>query len=99
MVYPLMAVAGSVDDTERIDMHKVILYTLPDCPECDRVKEKLTSEGVEFEEKSAAHLTSGIEHDMEAMVQLATQGMAAPVMLVDGRGVDSDRFFEDIKGE
>ena len=56
----------------------VIIYTLPDCPNCDRVKEILHLAGYEFEERDMS--------TPESLTELRFGGcfeMSAPVLQVD----------------
>jgi len=60
------------------------VWTLPDCPRCEKVKAALRARGEEFTERDIGKLWAGEDRDVEAMVQLALQGGAAPLVRREG---------------
>jgi hypothetical protein len=66
--------------------HRIVVYTMPDCPICDLIKTNVRV----TEERSIEDLASGKIHDREAMAQLQLQDQQAPVVIVDGFAVTLD---------
>ena len=61
------------------------VYTAPNCPRCDALKEKLNKKGIEFIERKGTRLSNpeadGDDIDIEAFVQLSMQNMVLPVQI------------------
>ena len=67
---------------------KVTLWTTDDCPKCEEAKALLAASGIEHEIRTGADLTSGAEQNADALVQLAMQDMAMPIIKVDNTYTD-----------
>lgn len=78
-------------------MQDVILWTLRDCPVCDRVKHCLPEGG--YTELDANALIDGTQKHPEAMVQLAMQDMQLPLVMVNGYFVDPHTFLKEHDSE
>lgn len=63
-------------------MRNVILWTQPNCPLCEQVKEVLS--GDHLEEHPVTELITGATRNDEALAQLAMQDMAVPLVMIDG---------------
>lgn len=62
-----------------------IIWTLPDCPNCDEVEKALRAEGYEIDERDGERLVKAPRRDeVGALAQLAEQGGTFPVVMVDG---------------
>lgn len=61
------------------------VWTLPDCPRCDKVKTALRSGGFHPVEKDLRRLRSGDEPDVDAMAHLVMTGETAPLVRVGER--------------
>ena len=59
-------------------MKQIIIWTIPDCPECERIKAMFS----DAEIRDLQPIMDGAEKDMEVITQLAMQNMAAPVVRV-----------------
>lgn len=60
----------------------IFIYTQENCPACEKLKSKLTTEGTKFVERDASRLKSledGI--DKEALVEASMQNMELPVVV------------------
>ena len=59
------------------------IYTSPDCPKCDALKERYKSQSTEFVERDSDRLKNPAHDrddiDVEAFVQLSMQNMVLPV--------------------
>ena len=59
------------------------IYTAPECPKCDSLKERYQSQGVEYVERDADRLKNPSHDrddvDIDAFVQLSMQNMVLPV--------------------
>ena len=59
------------------------IYTAPDCPKCESLKESYKTQSVEFVERDAERLKNPAldrdDIDIEAFVQLSMQNMVLPV--------------------
>ncbi len=59
------------------------IYTAPECPKCESLKEKYKADGVEYIERDAERLKTPTpdrdDIDVEAFVQLSMQNMVLPV--------------------
>ncbi len=59
------------------------IYTSPDCPKCDALKERYKAAETEYVERDADRLKNPAhdrdEIDVEAFVQLSMQNMVLPV--------------------
>lgn len=65
-------------------MGNVFVYTEAGCEECKKVKDDLQSQGVLFQERPAASLTSAgdkDEVDLEAMVEMQMQRGELPIVV------------------
>lgn len=72
-------------------MHAKI-WTQDDCPDCEEVKRVLGN--IIKEEVPADALTSGEERDVDAMVQLAMQNHALPLVKLDGEFIHPQEILE-----
>jgi len=77
---------------------KFIVYDMPDCTVCARVKAVLLEGGVPVEVRSLERLQRGEYKDIEAMTQLIIQGHKAPVVLGDGKPIDWSEVEEIANG-
>ena len=59
------------------------IYTAPDCPKCESLKESYKTQSVEFVERDAERLKNPAldrdDIDLEAFVQISMQNMVLPV--------------------
>ncbi|GAX62078.1 Pprimosomal protein N' (replication factor Y) - superfamily II helicase [Candidatus Scalindua japonica] len=59
------------------------IYTAPDCPKCESLKESYKMQSIEFVERDAERLKNPAHDrddiDIEAFVQLSMQNMVLPV--------------------
>ncbi len=59
------------------------IYTAPDCPKCESLKESYKTQSVEYVERDAERLKNPAldrdDIDIEAFVQLSMQNMVLPV--------------------
>jgi glutaredoxin len=59
------------------------IYTAPECPKCESLKDKYITQGVEYIERDADRLKNPAidrdDIDVEAFVQLSMQNMVLPV--------------------
>ena len=69
-----------------------VVWTLPDCPRCERVKQALRTGGVPVEVRDLRLLRSGEEPDVEAMTQLVMTGEEAPLVCIGGRFLDPEEI-------
>jgi len=74
------------------------LWTADDCQQCDQAKEQLKTAAVPFREIPADRLISGEIRNVDALTQLADQGMAAPVISINGRYVKPSDLADELKG-
>lgn len=70
------------------------IWTQEDCPLCDEAKQEIGSRA-HIEYKGEA-LIKGTHKDIEALTQLAMQGMALPVIRVDGLFVEPKNLKEHL---
>ena len=78
-------------------MKSAIVYSAPSCPRCSAAKNHLEALGYAVEERDAEGLTRGEFKDVEAMAELAVNGGALPVVVVDGRAVrEHDELYKNI---
>lgn len=71
-------------------MTKVIVYSTPSCPNCNMVKEFLTDNNVDFEEKNVADDRAAAKE----MIELSGQ-QGVPVIVVDDKiviGFDEEKL-------
>ena len=71
------------------DRIKAIVYGQEGCAECERIAYRLACQ-YDVEEVDIEELTSGARVDMDAMVQLAMQNNALPVINIGGVTVHKD---------
>ena len=64
---------------------KPVIYTQELCPLCAEIKAHF-GEG-NYKEKDAAKLMDGTDKNMDAMAQLAMQGMVLPLVEINGKWV------------
>lgn len=62
---------------------KAIIWTLPNCPNCEAEKTILVAEGYEVEERDGDRIFS--DKDSDAMGQLQQQNGVYPVVKADGK--------------
>lgn len=59
------------------------IYTAPDCPKCETLKESYKAQNIEYVERDADRLKKPTDDkddiDVEAFVQLSMQNMILPV--------------------
>ena len=59
------------------------IYTAPDCPKCESLKESYKTQSIEYVERDAERLKNPAldrdDIDLEAFVQLSMQNMVLPV--------------------
>lgn len=59
------------------------IYTAPECPKCDALKESYKAQNIEYIERDAQRLKNPAHDrdnvDIEAFVQLSMQNMVLPV--------------------
>ncbi len=59
------------------------IYTAPDCPKCETLKESYKAQNIEYVERDAERLKKPADDrdniDVEAFVQLSMQNMILPV--------------------
>ncbi|MEE9259974.1 MAG: hypothetical protein V3U40_02535 [Candidatus Scalindua sediminis] len=59
------------------------IYTAPECPKCESLKERYKTQGLEYIERDADRLKNPTidrdDIDVEAFVQLSMQNMILPV--------------------
>jgi glutaredoxin len=59
------------------------IYTTPECPKCESLKDKYITQGLEYIERDADRLKNPAidrdDIDVEAFVQLSMQNMVLPV--------------------
>lgn len=59
------------------------IYTSPDCPKCESLKNRYKTQGIEYIERDADRLKNPAadrdDIDVEAFVQLSMQNMVLPV--------------------
>ena len=67
---------------------RVEVWTLPNCPRCEKAKAELASAGLAFEERSLDALRRGDIRDVEALAALAMADYQAPIVRMDGRFVE-----------
>jgi glutaredoxin len=82
-------------------MMDAVVWTLPDCPRCDKVKAALRAGGRPVCEKNLEKLRSGEEPDVDAMAQLMLTDELAPLVRTDDRflGLEEiDRLIEEGDG-
>jgi hypothetical protein len=77
----------------------VTLWTLPDCPRCDKVKAALRAGGFAPDEKDLRKLRSGEEPDVDAMTHLVMTGEVAPLVRVGDRFLEPDEVDGLIEGD
>ncbi len=68
-------------------MSKAIVYTLPDCPNCEQAKDRLKTMGYEIEVRDVEALTRGEIVDIEAMAELNLNNGSVPVIVIDDQAV------------
>ena len=73
-------------------MRRAIVWTRPDCTICQQVKSLLSCACYDIDERSTTQLVDAVEPDVEAMTQLALQGMQVPIVKIYGLG-----FVEPVK--
>lgn len=76
----------------------VTVWTMPECPRCDRVKETLRAGGFAPLVKELAKLRSGTEPDVDAMAHLIMSGELAPIVLIGGQLLEPDEVDQLIEG-
>ncbi len=64
---------------------RIEVWTLPNCPRCEKAKAGLTGAGLAFEERSLDALRRGNIRDVEALAALAMADYQAPLVRMDGR--------------
>jgi glutaredoxin len=74
------------------------VWTLPDCPECERVKADLRRAGIPFAERSLPRLRRGEILDVDAMTEVVMRDGKAPMVRVDGRFLNDDELTAFLKG-
>ena len=67
---------------------QIEVWTLPNCPRCEKAKAGLASAGLAFEERSLDALRRGDIRDVEALAALAMADYQAPLVRWDGRFVE-----------
>ena len=75
------------------------VWTLPDCPRCEKAKAALRSGGFVPEEKDLRKLRSGDEPDIDAMAHLAMTGGIAPLVRVGERFLEPHEVEALIEGD
>ena len=78
------APATTTPDTEAGCPLRAVIYTQLGCSLCGKVRKVLQGKGYEIEERDAEDLLGGHDQDMDAMAQLAMQGMELPLVMIDG---------------
>jgi len=73
----------------------VVIYTMKNCPECEKVKLVFKETGTSFEEKDLNVLLSE-NTDVDALTQLAMQDMSAPVIKIDNDFIDPSNLKEEL---
>ena len=63
----------------------ITVWTQEGCGLCEQVKEALGSGS--YEERPADELISGVDRNIDAMVQLSMQNMELPLVQIDGTWV------------
>mgnify|MGYP003875646933 CR=1 FL=1 len=61
---------------------KVVIYTLPTCPYCQRAKSFFSANGIEYEEKD---VSENLEN-REEMIRISG-ALSVPVIVIDGKDV------------
>ena len=74
------------------------VWTLPDCPDCERVKTELRAEGIPFAERSLLKLRKGEILDVDAMTEVVMRDGKAPMVRVDGRFLSDNELTAFLKG-
>ncbi|MEM2924610.1 MAG: hypothetical protein QXJ68_02845 [Methanocellales archaeon] len=70
-------------------MVSIIIYTLPNCPSCDRLKKELASSGWIFEERNMS--------TVDSLVELRFNGVftnTAPVLQIEDEFYTSKEIFQ-----
>lgn len=61
---------------------KTYIYTMENCPNCVKLKEKYKKEGIEFEERSADRIkVQQDDIDKEALIEASMNNMTLPVVV------------------
>lgn len=63
----------------------VVVWTLPDCPRCEKAKAALRAGGLSVTERELRRLRSGEEPDVDAMAQLLLTDETTPLVRANGR--------------
>lgn len=74
------------------------VWTLPDCPDCERVKVELRAAGIPFAERSLLKLRKGEILDVDAMTEVVMRDGKAPMVRVDGRFLSDNELTAFLKG-
>jgi len=61
---------------------KYYIFTQEDCPKCESLKIKLTTDGVEYTERDAARLKNPIDEiDREGLIEASMCNMELPIIV------------------
>jgi glutaredoxin len=75
-----------------------VVWTMKDCPNCEKAKEMLKMANVSFEERNAEGLTNGDEFNPKAVKFFAAQRFAAPLVCFDENFVKIGDLENTLKG-
>lgn len=77
---------------------EIELWTLPDCPRCEKAGRRLREAGLPYALRSIEALRRGEIQDVDALAYLVLSDGQAPMIRVDGRFVTRAEF-EDLLAE
>lgn len=85
----LMGVCPTCHEQKAHDAMRAYVWTLPECPRCSQVIQKLQAVHRRVEIRSLERLQSGEEPDVDAMAAFVLGGGVAPLVRIEGRYLDA----------